>query len=585
MCGLAGTFSYADQAPPVDQTELIRMREHMIKRGPDGTGLYISPDQRLGLAFRRLAIIDLSSNADQPMASQCGRYQVVFNGEIYNYRELRQELQSQGAIFRTQSDTEVLLASYIRYGLAMCSHLRGMFAFAIWDEQEKSLFLARDPFGIKPLYIHDDGKSIRFASQVKALLAGGGIEKTINADAEYEYWIWGHVPEPLTLYQGVNAFEPGTWQLVQRGGKSEAGTFDTIERMLKGESERRTEYPSLRDALLDSVQHHLVSDVPVGLFLSAGIDSATLCGLASEVTPRLKTITLGFEEYKGTGSDETQLAQQVAKLYGTEHKTVWISRSDFEGAYEQFMQDMDQPTIDGLNTWLVAREASKLGLKVAISGMGGDEFFGGYPSFKQLPKIRRITKPFERIPGLGKMVRKVAAPLIKPFANQKYAGILEYGATWQGAYMLRRAMRMPWEVGDRTMNYTVNSCPEFRVQQATVSYLEATQYMRNQLLRDSDWASMSHSLELRLPLVDRELVTYIGQEQKRGRIRSKQDLASAAKPALPSDISSRAKTGFTVPVIDWMQKNVAAAPLANDQTANTWGLRGWQTSVLSGQRG
>ena len=231
MCGLAGIFSYADNAPPVDREELIRIRERMRSRGPDGAGLWISPDQRMGLAHRRLAIIDLSPDGAQPMAIADGRYQVVFNGEIYNYRELREELKGKGAIFRTHSDTEVLLQLYAHHGPHMCKRLRGMYAFAIWDALEQTAFLARDPFGIKPLYLHDDGKSLRFASQVKALLAGGAIPNDVEAAGHVGYWIWGYVPEPWTLYRDVVSLEPGTCLTVYRGGRRVEMLFESVERL------------------------------------------------------------------------------------------------------------------------------------------------------------------------------------------------------------------------------------------------------------------------------------------------------------------------------------------------------------------
>lgn len=605
MCGIAGSFSYADHAPPVGREELLRMREQMITRGPDGAGLWVSPDQRIGLAHRRLAIIDLSSEAAQPMTTVDGRYHIVFNGEIYNYRELRSELQEQGAVFKSHSDTEVLLHLYQRDGTAMCGQLRGMYAFAIWDTHERSLFLARDPFGIKPLYVHDNGKSLRFASQVKALLAGGVILGQPDPEAERDYWIWGHIPEPRTYIKDIRALEPGTWKKVDRNGQKRSAVFESVANLLALEQQSATSGSfrlasdakndlTLRDALLDTVRHHLIADVPVGIFLSAGIDSATLVALAAECGTQLRTVTLGFEEYRGTASDETILAEQVARQYGAQHQTVWITRADFQDAFEEFIASMDQPSIDGLNTWLVARAAAQLGLKVAISGLGGDELFGGYPSFHQVPKIRRLARPFAAMPGMTKLTRQLSAPLLRSFTSEKYAGLLEYGTTLEGAYMLRRALRMPWELegGSSTAKRSNtstqpserhhlpnrsapqndgNASSEF----AHVSHLETTRYMRNQLLRDSDWAGMAHSIELRVPLVDVELTRFVASQRLKERRFTKQDLAAAANPPLPEAITNRPKTGFTVPVRDWMQpKHETQAPQLER------GLRGWQRSVL-----
>jgi len=594
MCGLAGIFAYADSAPPVDRAELLRMREHMTPRGPDGAGLWVAEDQRVGLAHRRLAIIDLTADGAQPMATADGRFQIVFNGEIYNHRELKAQLQAQGAVFKSHSDTEVLLQLYAREGAAMCHQLRGMYSFAIWDTLEHSLFLARDPFGIKPLYIADDGRTLRFASQVKALLAGGAVPSTLDPQGEHGYWIWGHVPEPHTLYAAISAFKPGTWLKIARNGQVQDGQFDSVADMLQGNTPPAAPYADLRAALLDSVRHHLIADVPVGIFLSSGIDSATLAALAAECGGALRTVTLGFEEYRGTSADETPLAEQVAKQYCTQHNTVWIGRKEFATAFDQFMHAMDQPSTDGLNTWLVSRAAAQVGLKVAISGLGGDEIFGGYPSFKQLPKIRRIAKPFATIPGLGKMVRQLSAPLVGRLTSPKYAGLLEYGSTLEGAYLLRRAMRMPWEVVDSSLqakrgNLGAPALDALRHGErseaihdahasdfAKISHLESTRYMRNQLLRDSDWASMAHSIELRVPLVDAELTRYVSQQRRQGHVITKQDLAGSARPLLPQSLTQRPKTGFTVPVRDWMQPaGRALAPQAER------GLRGWQHTVLN----
>ena len=549
MCGLNGIFAHAEQSPPVDGAELLRTREHMIKRGPDGAGLWLSADQRVGLAHRRLAIIDLSAGGAQPMATADGRYQIVFNGEIYNHLELRAELEHAGTVFRSHSDTEVLLQMYAQHGTAMCKRLRGMYAFAIWDTVDQALFLARDPFGIKPLYVHDDGQTLRFASQVKSLLAGGAIANERCDDGEVGYWIWGHLPEPHTLTKGIKSLPAGTWRKQVRGGQVTSGSFDSVEEMLSGDAQ--SPYPSLHDALLDSVRHHLIADVPVGIFLSAGIDSGVITALAAECSGALHTLTLGFEEFKGTPGDETILAEQLARQYGTKHQTVWVTKGDFQQAFETFVSDMDQPTIDGLNTWLVSRAATQAGMKVVLSGLGGDEFFGGYPSFSQVPRMRRLASPFAAVPGLARMVRRVGAPLLRQFSSEKIAGLLEYGPTWVGAYTLRRAVRMPWEA--RASGRVRPEPPNQRLtdDHAIVSHLEATRYMRSQLLRDSDWASMAHSLELRVPLVDTALTGHLARQRRSSRACTKQDLAGAARPALPKAVSQKPKTGFVVPTYEW----------------------------------
>ena len=282
MCGLAGIFTYASDGPPVLKLELIRMRDQMLHRGPDGEGLWVSADHKIGLAHRRLAIIDLSENGAQPMSSIDCRYEIVFNGEIYNFKELRSNLQSKNINFRSHSDTEVLLALYAQYGNEMCKLLRGMYAFAIWDNIDQSLFLARDPFGIKPLYWHDDGKTIRFASQVKSLMAGGGIKNETEPAGIVGYWIWGSIPEPFTLYKGLLSMTPGTWLKIDQHGRRTSSSFGSLYNLYLGKDNSPSQFVDLRGALLDSVRHHLIADVPVGVFLSAGIDSSTILALASE---------------------------------------------------------------------------------------------------------------------------------------------------------------------------------------------------------------------------------------------------------------------------------------------------------------
>lgn len=593
MCGLAGIFAYSGIAPPVLEAELVSMRDQMIHRGPDGKGLWISPDQRVGLAHRRLAIIDLSENGAQPMASNDGRYQIIFNGEIYNFQELRSELILKGLGFRGHSDTEVLLTLYAQYGEKMCSLLRGMYAFAIWDTLEQSLFLARDPFGIKPLYWHDDGETIRFSSQVKSLLAGGGIKPQEEPAGVVGYWLWGAVPEPFTLYQDVLSLIPGTWLKIHRGRKHTTGSFQSLMDLFGEKDAAPSPYLDLRNALLESIRHHLIADVPVGVFLSAGIDSSTILALAAECGVALHSVTLGFKEYQGSSSDETRVAELVARKYGAKHETVWLTQKDFETKLDHYIASMDQPSLDGLNTYLVAGAAAQTGLKVALSGLGGDELFGGYPSFHQVPKIHQLGKALARAPFLAKAVRQASAPILRQFTSEKYAGLLEYGSTWEGAYMLRRTARMPWELEsievldkqtistglERLAKYyqSDQQLNELGDSFATVSYLELTQYMRNLLLRDADWAGMAHSLEIRVPFLDIPLLQYLVQQRNLGKTLRKKDIPLVTQPALPDEIVNRKKTGFKVPIERWARTKAS-------NMKQPRGLRGWQEEIFRRMR-
>lgn len=566
----------------------------MSSRGPDGSGVWRSGDGRIAFAHRRLAIIDLSASGAQPMASSDGRYVVVHNGEIYNFRALRRELEAEGRVFVSQSDTEVLLHLYDRDGEDMVERLRGMYAFAIWDGGRRGLFLARDPYGIKPMYYAHDGRNFRFASQVKALLAGGGIDTSPAPAGHVGFFVFGYVPEPETLYRGIRALPAGhTLWIDDDGPRTPKRFFDIgAELRASGAGENGTPPPDLlREALIDSVAHHMVADVPVGVFLSSGLDSTTIAALASEhETEGIRTITLGFDEYKGTLSDETPLAAEVAELYGAVHDTRWVRRDDFTGEVERIIAAMDQPTIDGVNTYFVSKAASEAGLKVALSGLGGDELFGGYPSFRDIPRVVSALRPLRYVPWLGRGMRIVAEPIIRRLCSPKYAGVLEYGSRSGDAYLLYRAVFPPWELPSvldpdlaregwrdlaarARLETTVDGLASPR---AIVSALESSWYMRNQLLRDSDWAGMAHSLEIRVPLVDASLLRRIAPLITAPHPPDKRAMAAAPTTPLPDGVLDRPKTGFLVPVRDW---------LAADADVPERGLRGWARMVYGAQAG
>jgi asparagine synthase (glutamine-hydrolysing) len=589
MCGINGIFARAADAPPVSLAELRATRERMAARGPDGAGEWASEDGRVAFGHRRLSIIDLRAVADQPMASADGALHVVFNGEIYNYRDLRESLAREGAVFRTESDTEVLLHLWERRGPAMVEALRGMFAFAIWDSRRQGLFLGRDPYGIKPLYLADDGRTLRFASQVKALLAGGAIDTTPDPAGHAGFFLWGSVPEPFTLHAAIRALPAGSTLWVSRAGERVERRYFDLAAVLRAAEDCGTppaDAPeALRAALADSVRHHLVADVPVGVFLSAGLDSTTLAGLAAEeATTSLRTLTLGFREFEGSDKDETVLAAEAATLYGTRHETRWIRGEEFAAERERLLDAMDLPSTDGVNTYFVARAARQAGLKVALSGLGGDELFASYPSFRQVPKVVSAMTPIRPLAGIGGAVRALAAPVVGRVTSPKYAGLLEYGTTVGGAYLLRRSLFMPWELETvlprevaraglerlETLTGLERTLDGVRTPRLQVTLLESCWYMRNQLLRDADWAGMAHSLEIRTPLVDVELVRRLAPLLAGPRAPHKRAMADAPRRKLPPAILNRPKTGFVVPVREW---------LAGDAPPVERGLRGWARHV------
>jgi asparagine synthase (glutamine-hydrolysing) len=593
MCGIAGIFAYDPAASLVDREELLRTRDAMIQRGPDGAGLWISPDNRVGLAHRRLAIIDLTPKGAQPMATLDGQLRITFNGEIYNYLELRRELEVKGVRFQSGSDTEVLLHLYAERGAQMVDVLRGMYAFAIWDERRRGLFLARDPFGIKPLYCADDGGAVRFASQVKALLSGGAIDTSPEPAGHVGFFLWGHLPEPYTLYKGVRALPAGSTLWIDSMGRRKERRFFSVSGELAEAGEtplactRDEMRERLRTALADSVSHHMIADVPVGVFLSAGLDSCTITALARESTGAdLRTVTLGFGEFEGGENDEAPLAALVARQYQTSHLTRRVTRDQFRSEYDRLMFAMDQPSIDGVNSYFISKAAAEAGLKVALSGLGGDEMFGGYPSFRQIPRVVKALSPLSAIPRLGRGFRAVCAPVLKHFTSPKYAGLLEYGGTYGGAYLLRRGMFMPWELPEildgemvregwgelQTLSRLEQTVAGVDGDRQRIQALETTWYMRNQLLRDADWAGMAHSLEIRLPLVDIELFRTAARLRHSGEAPGKRDMALTPDDPLPRAVLERKKTGFVTPVRDWLapEKGSSSAPR---------GMRGWSATV------
>lgn len=611
MCGIAGIYAYHTAAAPVNRDELRTIRDHMAARGPDGHGEWFADNNRVALGHRRLSIIDLSDRAAQPMTSADGQLVICFNGEIYNYRELKKGLEARGRVFRTQSDTEVLLHLYAEKGEAMLQDLRGMYAFAIWDAREQALFLARDPFGIKPLYIANDGQTFRFASQVKALLAGGQIDTSPEPAGHAGFYLWGSVPEPWTLYRGIFNLPAGHFMWVSERGAGQATPFCRIGDILSAAADcpaqgsRDEALEVFAAAFKDSMAAHHVADVPVGVFLSAGLDSAMIAALSSpssnsSMSVRPNTLTLTFAEYSGTANDEAPMAERLAAQFNSRHATIMVSQTDFAEDRERLFVAMDQPSIDGVNTWFVARAAASQGIKVALSGVGGDELLASYPSFTSLPRIMRLARPFSHVPGLGLSLRKLSAPFISRHTSPKYASLLEYGDTLGGAYLLRRGLYMPWELpkvmdadmarqgwqdlqtlqqlgaiahsigpGANLPQNVVGAAPSPRSARLAISALEMSCYMRHQLLRDTDWASMAQSLEVRVPFLDIPLLKTVAPWLAAHPDISKAQIAAVVAPSLPDELLGKPKTGFSVPVRDWLMTGV------DQPQQQERGLRGW----------
>ena len=575
MCGVVGVWRYGPGPGEVDEDEVVRIRESMVHRGPDGEGMWLTRDRKLALGHRRLAIIGLGDQGHQPMelATPCrgpGPLVVSFNGEIYNFRELRSELRSAGHTFAGDSDTEVLLHLYEELGISMVSRLRGMFAFALWDEPAGELHLARDPYGIKPLYVADDGTTLRVASRARALLAGGHVDDRTDDAALAAFFVFGSIPEPRTAWRAIEAVPAGTTVTVGRGGSRRTRRYFSLARRLADAEATGTAESddAVAIACAESVARHLVADVEVGVFLSSGIDSAAILGLAAGHGQASRAVTLGFDEFQGSPNDEVPLAAAVADRYGAlEHRVGRVTGDAFASWVPRMLADMDQPSIDGLNTWMVARLAAGTGLKVALSGIGGDELLGGYSTFTSVPALVRRLGILASVPGAGRVARRLTYPAVRHH-SPKIAGVLELAGTVPRAWLLRRAVFLPWELGaimgderatsaleklrlDDVLSSAVEGGPHGAV--GTVAALEGGLYLRNQLLRDADWAGMAHSLEIRVPLVDATLLETVAPPLVNRWVppAGKQALATSPSPPLPPSVANRSKTGFAVPMARW----------------------------------
>ena len=548
------------------------MRDAMAVRGPDGWGLFYEGGP-IALAHRRLSILDLSEGGRQPMTTADGRYTITFNGEIYNYREIKRRLLAEGVEFRSDSDTEVLLHLFSRYGAACLTELRGMFAFAIWDDHLRRLTLATDPFGIKPLYYSWSGGVLHFASQVRALLRVPGIDTSPCAAGHTGFFMWGSVPEPYTLYEGIRALGAGgLMEVDERGVRTSRWISIRDELAIAASADSRMSEvdarETLREAMRDTVRHHLIADVPVSVFLSCGLDSTTLAAHAQAASNApVRTLTLGFKEFVGSPNDESILAERFAREFGTDHQTVFVDGHAFKDQLLPVMTSMDQPSIDAINTYMVSQAAATTGAKVVLSGLGGDELFSGYESFRDIPRAVDALAWGSKAPFLGKGLRAVSKGFFRRRRKPKMAGLLEYGTDFGSAYLLRRALYMPWELEgllDRetvrtglaeldTVNQLRETVAGIDSPRLAVSALEAEWYMRNMLLHDSDWTSMAHSLELRTPLVDIDLWRTVAPLLAADERLGKRDMAKTPAKPLPPEILDRKKTGFEIPLHDWVQ--------------------------------
>jgi len=517
-------------------------------RGPDATGE--RRFDRCALGHTRLRVVDLSPLGDQPMANEDDSVWTVFNGEIYNFGELRAELRAAGHRFRSATDTEVLVHLYEEHGVNLARHLRGMFAFAIWDECRKRLVLCRDRLGIKPLYYRVDGGQLSFASEVQALFRpGDGIDPV----ALVGYLRLGWVPGPGTITSGVSELPPGH-VLVWEGDRGEPNRYSSPLSASVGEAVPSTE--ELGEVLLDAMRRHLVADVPVGLFLSSGVDSVVVARLASRVAPGLRTYTVALDTVTDESADATALAARL----GVEHTVVPVSAAGAVSSVGTFMDDMDQPTVDGLNSWIISRAVRNAGIVVALSGLGGDELFAGYSTFRHVPRIVRAGRA-GRLLAAAPALAGNALDWSGRTAHSRTRRALEAAAIggWGPAYGAVRGLFGAAELAriwpawaDVTGRLVVG--PDDVNQRTTrvVGQLEMANYLPFQLLRDTDCMSMAHGLEVRVPLLDDNLVEVAVRGQSSVGTWDKSQLLAAADPDL-AYLANRPKRTFTLPIDRWMR--------------------------------
>lgn len=567
MCGIAG-FCAAGATSVTSKSEAVhRMSARMRLRGPDADGLWIGPGIVLG--HRRLAILDLDRRSNQPMLSADGRYCIAFNGEIYNFRELRSELEALGYAFRTTSDTEVLLHLFAQHGAKMLPKLRGMYSFAIWDAVGRELFLARDPYGIKPLYYAQVAAGVLFASQVKAILASGEVPAAAEPAGLAGFYLWGSVPEPWTLHKDIYALPAGHSMLVRGGVAQPPAHWSDIRENWRTKGPRPSVaavQEQVRESVRDSLRAHLVSDVPISVFLSGGIDSGVIAGLTSELGTKVEGITVAFEEFHSSHRDEAPVAAVIARHYGLPHHVRYVAREEFESDLPLILDAMDQPSIDGVNTWFASKVAAERGFKVVLSGVGGDELFYGYPLVRSLPRAAFLGRCFAALPGARGALSKAFRYATKDRAHPKLKGALEFMHSLEGAYFLTRGLFLPEELPalmgveqaaeglERLGGFPPGMTKAGAVNGGGAAcLLDSVHYLRNQLLRDSDWASMAHSLELRTPLVDAELLHALRHcHTAFVRGAGKKMLAHAPAKPLPEDVIQRKKTGFGIPMTQWL---------------------------------
>ena len=555
MCSISGIFATG----VVDRELVARMNAAQKHRGPDDEGTWTTDfeNNRVILGNTRLAIIDTSNAGHQPMFDPQTGNCLTYNGETYNFKDLSKTIRVNP---RSNSDTEVVLNAYAKLGLDVFSKLRGMFALALWDHNKHELILARDRFGIKPLYYHVSNQRLVFASELRALLATGAIPRKLSRAGLDSYLAYGSVAAPLTIVEGVQQLLPGHYL---RATVTENGDLNcTIEKFANEEplarpANRDDAVAQLRAELEESVRLHLVSDVPLGVFLSGGMDSSALVALMSRIgEQRPKTFSVVFDEAE---LSEEQHARAVAQRFQTEHCEIRLSEEQLIEMLPDALTALDQPTMDGINTFVVSKAVKNAGVTVALSGLGGDELFAGYPSFRRALKVAALPKVSRRVlrAAAGVVPRQVLSGSVQ---REKFLDVAGSGGSAAEVYQItRRLFGTAFLAGIKTEKKNGSTPHSDSDVINEISRLELEGYMANTLLRDTDAMSMAHSLEVRVPFVDMKVVDYTLSLPGEWKLDQRPNgvpkplLADAVADLLPRDFLARRKMGFTLPFEKWMQ--------------------------------
>ena len=568
MCGINGILSKRDSG---ELEQIVgAMNRAMGHRGPDDEGCSVLPG--IGLGHRRLSIIDLSAHGHQPMSSADGRYEMVFNGEIYNFKEIKADLTDYP--FKSETDSEMILAAWTKWGLDCMKRFNGMFALAIWDKQKETLVVARDRLGIKPLYYYHQGGELVFASEIRSLLASGIVPRQLDQEGLVDYLRYQTVHAPRTILKDVHALEPGQWMEFKPGASPTSGFYWTAwEDYEKTPPHTYAEAgKKVKDLLYKSVERRLMADVPFGAFLSGGIDSSAIVGIMSQVSNLpVKTFSVIFDDNEFS---EAPYAGMIAKKFNTDHHPIQLTVEDFRDEVPHALKAMDHPSGDGPNTYVVSKVTREAGITVALSGLGGDELFAGYDIFNRSLSLqeKKWLNTFPRpVRKIGGQVLRTAKPGI---ASDKIASVLELPKVdLYHSYPVSRQILLDKDIqklvgkGNLAGNAVAELMAKVRATSegklpllSQVSLAEIYSYMQNVLLRDTDQMSMAHALEVRVPFLDHELVEYaLGIPDKFKRpLFPKKLLVEALDGLLPDEIVHRPKMGFTLPWKHWMKTDLAS---------------------------